>query len=57
MVGKCSELKQQFYCFAVSLYNYAQVEVMMTPSSISAVPSNFRPYSETFAMKIPYKSI
>jgi hypothetical protein len=38
------KLKQIFYCFAVSLYNYSQVDVPVGPESIYPMPKKIKHY-------------
>jgi hypothetical protein len=38
MVFELKELKQVFYCFGVSFFNYSQIEVLLGPNSRYPMP-------------------
>jgi hypothetical protein len=52
-----AQLKQIFYCFAVSLFNYAQVEVNMDSQSIYAMPEGARHYFASLNEPILYPDL
>jgi len=56
-VKECEGLKQTFYCFGVSLYNYGQVEVVGGPQSVHQMPAESRHYFSVLGEKIPYKEL
>jgi hypothetical protein len=50
------ELKQTFYCFGASVYNYSQVEIVTT-SSQNILFSAASQYGDCLKEKIPYKDL
>lgn len=50
-------LKQIFYCFGVSLYNYSQVEVVGGTPSVYKMPPDSKHYFSVLTEKIPYKDL
>lgn len=51
------ELKQVFYCFAVSLFNYSQVEILQGPESKFAICSKAKHYYKVLQEEIAYKDL
>lgn len=50
-------LKQQYYCFAVSVYNYAQVEINMSMDSLFPMPEEAKHYCSSLTEPIIYKDL
>jgi hypothetical protein len=57
VVGVVKELKQVFYCFGVSLYNYSQLEVVGGVKSVFKMPEEAKHYFSILGEKILYKDL
>lgn len=44
MVFELKELKQVFYCFALSFFNYSQIEVLLGQNSLYPMPLQAKSY-------------
>jgi hypothetical protein len=55
LILEFSDLKQVFYCFAVSLFNYSEVDVL--EGSSLAMPEDARHYYSALEEAIPYKDL
>lgn len=51
------ELKQTFYCFALSTFNYSQVEIVTTDAPKFDAYEGAKHYFESLTDKIPYKDL
>ena len=54
-MGSIGNLKDMFYCFGVSLFNYSQVEVLYGNKSV--YPGSYQHYYDILDEKIQYKDL
>ena len=47
-------IQQQFYCPAISLYNYAKVELRYREDQMQYLPEGHKPYVEIYEEEILY---
>lgn len=57
LIMEFKELKQIFYCFAVSFFNYSQVEILSGPNSRYHMAENARHYYSVLNEQILYKDL
>jgi|JI9StandDraft_2_1071091.scaffolds.fasta_scaffold513816_2 hypothetical protein len=50
------QLRQEFYCFGVSLYNYSQMEMLSKPEGVFGMHRS-QHYLTTLDQKVPYKDL
>jgi len=55
MVHNYKNLYQKFYCVALSLFNFAQIEISLSPNPIYAMGVGSKHYFWSLFEKIPYK--
>lgn len=53
----CRDLKQVFYCFGVSLFNYSQMEMIEKKKGVEYMPEGSSHYMEVLSQKIPYHDL
>ena len=56
-MSESTNLKQIFYCFGVSLYNYSQIEVLGEGNDVSYMGENVNSYFSSLKERIPYRDL
>ncbi len=56
LIGELTDLKQIFYCFAISLYNYSQVQIIEGERRYE-VYGESKHYFSSIHEKIPYRDL
>ena len=53
-IARWNRIHQCFYCPAISLYNYARVEIRLKDEQIEYMPEGYKPYRELYSENIQY---
>lgn len=57
ILGSCGSLKQTFYCFGVSLFNFGQVQILRGVNNRFKMLPEAKSYFSSLNQKIPYKNL